>query len=143
MEGFYVAFFKKRPPIQRAERWSPPQRRNLLFGVFLLLSFSFAPAVSKEKRINDYKSLVQKGKTPTCVVLTSPLAKYPSRAKGASIPSFGFAEIHPFVALSNGKEFRSLRRATADLGGSGKPLKRLKRNFQIGFATKSQLIRNL
>ncbi len=29
-ESFCVAFFKKQPPIQRAERWSPPQRRNIL-----------------------------------------------------------------------------------------------------------------
>ena len=27
-------------------------------------------------------------------------------------PSFGYAEIHPFVALSNDKEFRRLRAAT-------------------------------
>ena len=54
----------------------------------------------------------------------------PSFALGKGIPSFGFAEIHPFVALSNDKEFRSLRRATAELGGSAKPLKRLERNFQ-------------
>ena len=49
-------------------------------------------------------------------------------------PSFGFAEIHPFVALSNDKEFRALRGATADRGGSDKPLKRLERNFQKRFA---------
>jgi hypothetical protein len=42
------------------------------------------------------------------------------------------------VALSNDKEFRALRGATADRGGSDKPLKRLERNFQLGFATMSR-----
>jgi hypothetical protein len=45
-------------------------------------------------------------------------------------PSFGFAEIHPFVALSNDKEFRRLRTATNALAlDQSKPLKRLERNF--------------
>ena len=61
-ESFYVAFFKKRPPIQRAERWSPPQRRNKPRR-FLLPSFSFAPAVTKEKRILSTKRLTEKEKT--------------------------------------------------------------------------------
>ena len=39
-------------------------------------------------------------------------------------------EIHPFVALSNDKEFRPLRRATADRGGSDELLKKLEQNFQ-------------
>ena len=38
-------------------------------------------------------------------------------------------EIPPRGAL-NDKEFRALRGATADRGGSDKPLKRLERNFQ-------------
>ena len=45
-------------------------------------------------------------------------------------PSFGFAEIHPSVALSNDKEFRALRGATADRGGSDELLKKLEQNFQ-------------
>ena len=46
-------------------------------------------------------------------------------------PSFGYAEIHPSVALSNDKEFRSLRRATAVLGGSAKPFEKgLSENFK-------------
>ena len=46
-------------------------------------------------------------------------------------PSFGYAEIHPSVALSNDKEFRPLRRATAALGGSAKPFEKgLSENFQ-------------
>ena len=48
-------------------------------------------------------------------------------------PSFGYAEIHPSVALSNDKEFRSLRRATAALGGSAKPFEKgLSENYSIG-----------
>ncbi len=38
--------------------------------------------------------------------------------------------IHPSVALSNDKEFRALRGATADRGGSDELLKKLEQNFQ-------------
>ena len=48
-ESFYVAFFKKRPPIQRAERWSPPQRRNSFCGISFLLSFFLWASGVKEK----------------------------------------------------------------------------------------------
>ncbi|MBR3879154.1 MAG: hypothetical protein IKJ24_03415, partial [Clostridia bacterium] len=38
----------------------------------------------------------------------------------------------PLVALSNDKGFRSLRRATAELGGSAKPFEKgLSENFKI------------
>ena len=58
------------------------------------------------------------GEPPTCAVpLFSPAAK-----------------IHPSVALSNDKEFRPLRRATADRGGSDELLKKLEQNFQIDSA---------
>ena len=49
-------------------------------------------------------------------------------------PSFGFAEIHPFVAPITQREDFASAEATADLGGSDKPLKRLERNFKKGFA---------
>ena len=45
-------------------------------------------------------------------------------------PSFGYTEIHPFVALKNDKGNFASAEATADRGGSDKPLKRLERNFQ-------------
>ena len=82
------------------------------------------------------------GEPPTCAILHFAKAKYSHRKRSSPLPSHRLG-IHPSVALSNDKEFRSLRRATADLGGSGKPLKRLERNFQIGFATKSPINRKL
>jgi hypothetical protein len=69
------------------------------------------------------------GEPPTCAVpLFSPAAK-----------------IHPSVALSNDKEFRPLRRATADRGGSDELLKKLEQNFQTDNARqpdKSKFIEN-
>jgi len=50
IESFYVAFFKKRPLIQRAQRWSRLARRETFFWRFSFVSFSFAPTASKEKR---------------------------------------------------------------------------------------------
>ena len=41
------------------------------------------------------------------------------------------------------REFRPLRRATADRGGSDELLKKLEQNFQTGFAVKSPLNFNL
>ena len=127
MESFYVAFFKKRPLIQRAERWSPPQRRNTFIRVSFLPSFFLCASCAKEKsgRVG-IKPFIQKGKPPL-----------------VCFPSFGFTEIHPFVALSNNKEFRALRGATADRGGSDKPLKRLERNFPTNTAVNSPTNQNL
>ena len=55
-------------------------------------------------------------------------AKYSHRKRSSPLSSL-WLEIHPFVALSNDKEFRALRGATADRGGSDELLKKLEQNF--------------
>ena len=86
------------------------------------------PLVSKKKAGKRFeKTLWDKGNPHLCVPPLSSL----------------WLEIHPFVALSNDKEFRTLRGATADRGGSDKPLKRLERNFQADNAVKAPINCNL
>ena len=58
--------------------------------------------------------MLWKGEPPTCVV---PLCQ-------------ALAWHSPLCGALNDKEFRALRGATADRGGSDKPLERLERNFQ-------------
>jgi hypothetical protein len=115
-ESFSVAFFKKRPLIQRAERWSPPQRRNLFFGVFFFAKlFSLRLWSQRKKRISDLENAcVERGTPHLC---------------GSPLPSCGSA-FTPLWRFGRIKEFRPLRRATADRGGSDKPLERLERNSQ-------------
>ena len=48
--SFYVAFFKKRPLIQRAERWSRLARREIILRRLLFCqAFFFAPTMPKKK----------------------------------------------------------------------------------------------
>ena len=128
-ESFYVAFFKKRPPIQRAERWSPPQRRNLLFGVFFFAKlFSLRLWSQRKKRVNNVENAcVERGTPHLC---GSPL---PS-------PSSAFT---PLWRRGRREEFRPLRRATADRGGSDELLKKLEQNFHTDTAVKSPPNQNL
>ena len=42
--------------------------RNKTLGVFFLRTFSFAPRVSKEKRLTNKIAFVSKGEPPTCAV---------------------------------------------------------------------------
>ena len=72
------------------------------------------------KRKADKRSLI------ACVERENPhLCVFPLSASPKFTLSWRFRTI---------REFRALRGATAELGGSAKPLKRLERNFQIGFA---------
>ena len=128
----FARLFQKAALIQRAERWSPPQRRNsFLRHFFFAKLFSLGLRCQRKKRVIDVKS--------ACVLRGTHFAKakppsLSTRAKGnPPLVWFPSAEprlgIHPSVALSNDKVFRALRGATAELGGSAKPLKRLERNF--------------
>jgi len=120
----FARLFQKAAPIQRAERWSRLARRETshtggvvaptatpwcVCGVFLLLAFLLRLFCQKKSGERFKITSCRERGTPTCVVLASPVAKHsPPKVP----PSFGYAEIHPFVALSNDKEFRRLRAAT-------------------------------
>ena len=105
----FTSLFQKRPPIQRAERWSPRARGeiSLSAGSFLpsegsrlrlrlsaARQFSCAPLLPKKKASKRFKkALCRKGNPP--------LVRF---------PSFGFAKIHPSVALPNGTGVSRLAR---------------------------------
>jgi hypothetical protein len=115
VKGF-ASLSQKRPPIQRAERWSPPQRRNLLFGVFFFAKlFSLRLWSQRKKRVSDSKN--------TCVERGTP------HLCGSPLPSYSSA-FTPLWRLGRIGEFRALRGATADRGGSDELLKKLEQNFQ-------------
>ena len=124
----FASLFSKSDRPSNARSVGRLRRGEISFSAFLFCQAFFLRLLcQRKKRISNLKRLCAERGTPHLC--------------GSPLPSHRLG-IHPSVALSNDKEFRSLRRATADLGGSGKPLKRLVRNFQIGFATKSPLNRN-
>ncbi len=146
LESFYVAFFKKRPLIQRAVRWSPPQGRNLLYALSFLPSegcrlrlrlsaakqFSFALLLPKKKADKRFGiACVERGTPHLCDSSLRALPEAASflRKHRQALPTLRLG-IHPSVALGKDKESFALASATADRGGSDKPLKRLERNFQ-------------
>ena len=98
-ESFYVAFFKKRPLIQRAERWSPPQRRNSFCGISFLLSFFLWASGVKEKS-GQTVTISKTGflflRMPflysTSAFLLLPLAQKKSLAKENAVGCFASAE---------------------------------------------------
>ena len=129
-----VELFQKLALIQRAERGSPPQRRNSFIRGSFLPSFFLCASSAKEKsgqtvtmRKMGFAFLHKAILCSTPAFLLTPLAQNENRFAALSQKSqatFCLAKENA-VGL-----FRSLRRATADRGGSDKPLKRLEPNFQ-------------
>ena len=116
-ESFCVAFLKKRPQSKARSLGRSSQRAKRSFTAFLFCqAFFFVPLSAKEKSGQWIKESIRitRGTPHLC---------------GSPLPRRTLA----FTLLWRSgriRGFRPLRRATADRGGSDKPLKRLDRNFQ-------------
>ena len=95
---------------RRAHAAKSPTRAFLFAKLFLLRFFC-----QKKKRTNDLKRLYGIRGTPHLC--------------GSPLPSWGSA-FTPLWRFGRIREFRPLRRATADRGGSDELLKKLEQNFQ-------------
>ena len=89
----FTSLFQKRPPIQRAERWSPRARgeislsacsflpsegSRLRLRLSLARQFSFAPLLPKKKASKRFKkALCRKGNPPLVRFFTSGIARSP------------------------------------------------------------------
>ena len=96
--------------------------------------FSFGPSVSKKKAGNRFKKCLRaKGNSLRECEVPPPLAQWlrgTPHLCGSPLPSRGsaFTLLWRFGRI---REFRPLRRATADRGGSDELLKKLEQNFPI------------
>ena len=94
--------------------------------------FSFGPSVSKKKAGNRFKKCLRAKGNSLRLGEVPPLAQRlrgTPHLCGSPLPSRGsaFTLLWRFGRI---KEFRPLRRATADRGGSDELLKKLEQNFQ-------------
>ena len=118
---------------------------KFLFAAFLFCqAFFFGPSVSKKKAGNRFKKCLRaKGNSlrlgeahplaQTLVWFLASQAKHTHRKRSSPLPSRGsaFTLLWRFGRI---REFRPLRRATADRGGSDELLKKLEQNFQQDIA---------
>ena len=113
----FTSLFSKsdRPSNARSVGRRAHAAKHLLRRVLFCQAFFFAPLLPKKKAGKQFKkALCGKGNPPTCAV---PLCQ----ACGLSFtPLWRFGRV---------REFRPLRRATADRGGSDELLKKLEQNF--------------
>ena len=129
---------------------APRKARNLLFGAFLLLAFLLRLQHQKKSGKRLKISLLRKGNPPLVRFFTSLRRSTPTSGPPSAKPRLG---IHPSVALWKDKGVSRLRARppiaacyfghlcprrefSSKTSPSAKPLKRLERNFQIGFALK-------
>ena len=109
----FTSLFQKRPPIQRAERWSPRARGEISLSACSFLpsegsrlrlrlsaarQFSFAPLLPKKKASKRFKkALCRKGNPPLVRFFTSPRRSTPT-ASGP--PLFRLRRNSPFGGAS-------------------------------------------
>ena len=104
------------------------QGAKSLIRRFLLLSFSFAPAVTKEKRVIDLEILYGiRGNPHLCVPPLSSL----------------WLEIHPFVALSNDKDISPSAEGDRRSRRLRRAFEKARAKLSNGFALNSPLNSNL
>ena len=102
-----VELFQKLALIQRAERWSPPQRRNSFIRVSFLPSFFLCASSAKEKsgqtvamRKMGFAFLHKAILCSTPAFLLTPLAQKKSLAKENAVDYFARCDERPPIAAA-------------------------------------------